>query len=292
MMTAQARHPDWLERWQSMCSAAEHAQERVQQRNYMASQSFGADSTDPWRYRSAWFSRYQTLSSRADTTIQTLLQFGSLRSVWLDVGAGTGRHALALAKLGRDVIAVEPSASMRSHMVAHAQAERLETLQIRSGSWPDPHAPCADVIYSCHVLYGIKDVVPFLTAMTEKSYHRCVLLLKMRAPSDMLSPLWAHIHGFERPQRPAAMEAFLLLHQLGIQADFQILRGSERAFCVGTSDTELDDLSSRLSLPIGPESRKRVWEALNQVAQRTRNNDFILGTAEPNVTLAWPGAAH
>lgn len=74
--------------------------------------------TDPYdRYAERFFTQYQSLS------------FEQVHSAWrahlpstpgfaLDVGAGSGRDAAALAALGWDVLAVEPAAGLRSRAAA------------------------------------------------------------------------------------------------------------------------------------------------------------------------------
>lgn len=58
----------------------------------------------------------------------------------LDIGAGTGRHAVFLASQVAQIIAVEPSASMRGHL-----EQRLASAELgMSPSLPTPgHSPIA-----------------------------------------------------------------------------------------------------------------------------------------------------
>jgi ubiquinone/menaquinone biosynthesis C-methylase UbiE len=77
---------------------------------------------------------------RADTRIvQQILALLSLpvRSCLVDVGAGTGNYSNAVAAAGYKVVAVEPSATMRSQAVAHPsvdwRAGLAEALPVRDG---------------------------------------------------------------------------------------------------------------------------------------------------------------
>jgi len=56
---------------------------------------------------------------------------------WLDIGAGAGRYALPLAIRAREVIAVEPSASMRNALRMGKEEHGLANLRIVPGTWPE-----------------------------------------------------------------------------------------------------------------------------------------------------------
>ena len=61
-----------------------------------------------------------------DPVLETLLAHARPGETWLDIGAGAGRYALPLARHVREVVAVDPSASMlealRAGMAAHGIA--------------------------------------------------------------------------------------------------------------------------------------------------------------------------
>src|SRR5215210_4699663 len=86
---------------------------------------------------------------------------------WLDVGAGAGRYALPISLRVKEVIAVEPSASMR-HALRTGIAEHGATnIGIVGAAWPDAleqlgEPPVADISLIAHVGYDIERIGPFL----------------------------------------------------------------------------------------------------------------------------------
>src|ERR1700722_16530835 len=86
----------------------------------------------------------------------------------LDVGAGTGRDAAWLTRLGHDVVAVEPSAAMR------AEGERL---------------------HSDNGLRWLADRLPSLSATQRLGLTFDVILL---------SGVWQHVAAADRPNRAIA----------------------------------------------------------------------------------------
>src|SRR5262249_42081636 len=66
------------------------------------------------------------LKLRAEITPQTTL---------LDVGAGTGRFALALAPQAKEIIAVEPNASMLAYLQQEALTKNISNITCISTTW-------------------------------------------------------------------------------------------------------------------------------------------------------------
>ena len=80
-------------------------------------------------------------------------------STLVDLGAGTGRFALAAARLCRRVVAVDVSPAMLTHLreqAAQAGADNLEC--VRAGFLSYEHSgPPADAVYTRHALHQLPD---------------------------------------------------------------------------------------------------------------------------------------
>ena len=123
----------------------------------------------------------------------------------LDVGAGTGRASLPLARSGHAVTAVERSESMLKGL-----RDLSEGLPVRvvEGSWPEvadgvePHA----VGMCAHVVYDVPDLAPFLLALHQRAESGVVVELTATHPWTHLGPYYRSLHNLDRPSGPTVAD--------------------------------------------------------------------------------------
>jgi len=267
---------DWILHWQAMQAAAE------------APWGAEAAAEDPWQHRAARFDR--DCRPGAEVGLEQLRQGVLPTDVVADIGAGTGRHAVPMSRHCAGVIAVEPSPAMRARLESRVAAERA-SVSLVSAAWPCV-IPAVDVAYSCHVVYGVLDIVGFLEQMTRAARRTCKLLLGLRAPAERVAPVWRAVHGVERAPRPAALEVLALLHQLGHAASLELVPDSEMPVTYLPTDEDLDELCRRLRLAPIESERARVRDALDAHYPRSSLDEpWSFGTAGTCAVLQWRGAA-
>jgi SAM-dependent methyltransferase len=154
---------------------------------------------------------------------------------WLDIGAGAGRYALPLALRAAEVIAVEPSASMRNALRTGRAEHGLENIRLVGAAWPEALAelgepPVADVAFIAHVGYDIEAIGPFLDAMERAADRLCVAMLTDRSPASVADPFWPAVHGVERVSLPALPELAELLRARGRATEVQRVERAPRTF--------------------------------------------------------------
>ena len=164
----------------------------------------------------------------SDPFLRRLLRLSDASGSVLDVGAGTGRFALALARAAGHVTAVEPSAAMLA--VLRRGAERLglrnhTTIQAR---WEDADAEPADVVLSSFVLALVPDAVPFLAKLEAAARRRVVLYLGAFSADALLDPLWRHFHGTPRAPGASHLDALAVLREMGIEPDVKVVEIPDR----------------------------------------------------------------
>jgi xanthine dehydrogenase accessory factor len=71
-----------------------------------------------------------------EEALDALLDLAEPEDRWLDIGAGAGRYALPLAAHVAEVIAVEPSVSMRNALRTGKEEHGIDNLRIVAGAWP------------------------------------------------------------------------------------------------------------------------------------------------------------
>ena len=242
------------------------------------------DDDDPGRDR--WIARAADFDAAAPPDAALPVELGVLESdVVLDIGAGTGRHTLPLAQRCRQVIAVEPSAAMRARLVDKL-GPGVRNVQVIAARWPMPDPPRADVVFSSHVLYGVRHVDLFLLAMTSAARRRCVLALGLCPPSSALDGLRLSL-GLERRSRPGADAALEVLGELGFDARRVVLDEPPRPVRVGRDDAALARLARRLYLEPSPSTLARLRDALARTTPEGPDGAYELGEHGPDALVIW-----
>lgn len=150
---------------------------------------------------------------------------------WLDLGAGGGRYALAIALLAKRVYAVEPSAGMRDVLASGMSERGITNVDIFDERWPGPSkCPVADVGLISHVCYDIADIGPFLDQFEAHVSRMCVALLFERAPIADFAPLWLPVHGEERVLLPGLRELITLLFARGRVPEVRLFQSRRPVF--------------------------------------------------------------
>jgi SAM-dependent methyltransferase len=206
-----------VEQWRRMVEAR-HEQGRRLDREHRRGDAWGAG-------RAARFRRNVAESGTADPLIERVARLVDGEATVLDVGAGTGRHALALARLARRVVAVEPSAAMREQLAANVAEAGVTNLEVVAGEWPAAaeRVEAADVVICAHVLYPVVEVEPFLRALDAKARRACFAQLRIGQREGPYLELFERVWGEPRHLAPTAVDLFDVAHELGFAANFEVV---------------------------------------------------------------------
>ena len=176
-----------------------------------------ADPADLWSARAKRFAAAVGYARRGEPVLDRLL--AEPATAYVDVGAGTGRYAVPLARSGRMVTAVEPSAGMRAVLGTRSR------LTVVPSPWAEGVAS-GDVVFAAHVLFLIPSAAAFLEAMTRSAGHACYLVLAGIHSDAVYDPLWRHFHGRPRAVNPTFLDAVALLRELGARPDVELVTPS------------------------------------------------------------------
>jgi SAM-dependent methyltransferase len=182
----------------------------------------GIRNEDYWGKRAKTYR--QALHARMDEDpflLRVRAAIGGDGSV-LDVGAGTGRHTLALAPHVGRVTAVDPSPAMLGLLREDVDAERLTNVEIVQSEWLAADVVPADIVLCSHVLYPIADVVPFVRKLEAAAIQRVYVYLRTDPlPTDL--GLWREFYGVPLQAQPTHMDLITVLAQAGIFADVEVV---------------------------------------------------------------------
>ncbi|HNP73541.1 MAG TPA: class I SAM-dependent methyltransferase [Kouleothrix sp.] len=234
---------DWLATWSAMYDAERAQAEAIPMP--------GTPQPDFWAGQATRFAAAAQRSQQPDGFMRFVLPRLRPADTVLDIGAGSGRYEPLLAGAAAEVLALEPSPAMRGHLEQRIAEARLANVRVGASSWPSGDVAACDVALAAHVLYGVREIGPFLLAMNAVARRECYLLLALRHPSSVVSPFWQRLYGEPRLPLPGALECLNALYQLGIAAQLALVPTVNR-FSYLDADEALADLRWRLRAPASP----------------------------------------
>jgi SAM-dependent methyltransferase len=244
-----------VQRWNEILDA------RAQQMD-AAYARLGRTSADFWERRARGFHRSTKDTIGSDPFYLRLRDIVSLQTSVLDVGAGTGRFSLALAPQSRLVTAVEPSAAMLDFLRQDAAERRLSNISFVQSTWQEaPEDLQADIVICSHVLYPIRDIVPFLAKLQTATRQGCYIYLRATHVDAALAPLWRHFHGDERRMPPGYIHALDVLYEMGIYANVEVVT-LPPSLRYPSLDVAVTEISEQLILPNDEKTRGALHDLL------------------------------
>lgn len=256
----QAGGQDWLAIWGAMYDAERQQAERAIAPGFER-------AADHWAPHAQRFAAVARRVPQPDSFMRFLLPHLRPDDTLLDIGAGTGRYVPLLARGAARVLAVEPSASMRERIAQRVEEERLANVDLIGAAWPLPEAPVCDLAIAAHVLYGVREIGPFLLQMRAAARRACFLLLGVRQPSFYISPFWERLYGQPRLPLPAALECLNVLFQLGIPANLTLIPSNSQSVFADEQEA-LEGLRLRLYLAPGPASEAALRPLIDELLER------------------------
>jgi SAM-dependent methyltransferase len=189
--------------------------------------SITSPSSDPWKTRAEHFERHTKILSWATDEMISRFQCKPTDTV-LDIGAGTGRYAIPIAKQVASLTAIEPSATMRTILEKKQAEHEISNMVIIPRPWEhitvgkdiQPH----DIVIASHsfTMHDVKEAIVKMHQAAKREFW-FILFAGQKMESWVREALIkAKIDaGFE--QRPFDyLIIYSILHSLEIYADVNI----------------------------------------------------------------------
>jgi len=218
----------------------------------------GRSSADFWDRRARGYHRSTKETVANDPLYLRLRDVVASQTSLLDVGAGTGRFTLALAPQAKQVIAVEPNATMLGYLRQDASERGLTNISYVQTTWQDaPNDLQADIVICSHVLYPIREIVPFLEKLQAATRQSCYLYLRATPIDAVTAHLWRHFHGDERRLPPGYIHALDVLYEMGIYANVEVV-ATPPSLRYPSLDVAVVELFEQLILPDNEQTRAQL----------------------------------
>ena len=217
---------------------------------------------------------WQTLASRfrppadrgPDPTIEALAALLGPSDRVIDVGAGGGRLAISLAQRCHEVVAVEPSPSMRAVLTEEVARHGLANVRAVAATWEEAAVEPAELVFAAHVTYGVQAIEPFLRKLDATATRHAALLVMRDPPLTPLAPFWRVVHGEERLRLPCRDELVAALEELGITPEATSL-GEAPPMGLGPREDAIDVLRFRLVVGPGTPADARLLAVLDELTE-------------------------
>ena len=153
----------------------------------------------------------------ADDLLDFILSRTGADQTVVDIGAGTGRWTIPLARAVRRVTAVEPTPAMEQMLRDKVAAAGLLNVDFVSATWEDADVGVHDVVLGAHSIYMSPDFAGFIAKMERCARAGCYLEMRLPPADGIVAELTRAVHG-RLHDSPNAVVAFNALHALGIEA--------------------------------------------------------------------------
>ena len=247
-------------------------------------------STDFWNRRAERFRAQGLHLHDSDLGLRLLRRLTNAESTVLDVGAGAGRYARAIAPHVRRVVAVEPNNALAEHIRTDAAAEGLTNLAVIEASWEEASADPADLVLCSHVLYPHAEIDTFVRKLDAHALGAC-LILAMAAwqePAFLLEQ-WRAFHHEPRRGQPNARDVFNVLYEMCIMPNVEVdvLPGGAGMWSFASLDEAVAVCREHLILSDTPETGRRLSAALTEALQRSEDGRLSLPALPRLVAGLW-----
>lgn len=217
----------------------------------------GAVGPGFWDERARRFARSTAGTADKDPFLARAARAAGRRAAVLDVGAGPGRFALALAPRVARVVAVDSSAVMVDILTNRARRLKLANVEGVVGQWPAVDVEPVDVTICSYVLPLIADAAAFLARLDAVTRKQVFLYLNAASLDLLWDPMWRHFHGTARKPAPTYLDAVAVLGELGIAAGVEVVEIPTRTR-YATLNAAVKSYREQLVLPDEPEVRREL----------------------------------
>jgi 2-polyprenyl-3-methyl-5-hydroxy-6-metoxy-1,4-benzoquinol methylase len=160
----------------------------------------------------------QKRAERSDPLLDFILKETDVQDTAIDIGPGTGRWTIPLAKTVKRVTAIEPTSAMVDMLSENLGNAGLSNVDILPQTWEDASPQIHDIVICAHGMYGSSDLAAFVCKMERFSRKRCYLIMRLPPADGILGELSLKIYGC-RHDSPDAMIAYNALYIMGIHAN-------------------------------------------------------------------------
>ena len=206
----------------------------------------------------------------------------------LDIGGGTGTHAVPLAATGCDVTVIEPAAAMREELERNRSSSGAGTIRVIPSRWEDVSGEDLgdpfDVVMASYSL-TMMDIGEAIRKMQASSRGTVHLFWFLTPPSwaRVSRDLWPRLYGRELPDEPLANCLWQVLYEMGIYAAMTTERKADTVY--RNVDEAVREYCQRLNCT--GEREEQILMDYFTGTLRSSGKGFVLGGASYSAHIWW-----
>ena len=270
---------DYVRRWRELVDARNDQSRRLDRLH---------GRTDHWAGDRAKRFRRMADEVRAgapDPLLQLIRPLITASTTVLDVGAGTGRHTLAIASEVERVTAVEPSPAMREQLEVGLREAALGNVTIVADSWPAANVEPADIVICSHVAYFVEDIASFLLRLVDVTRGRCFVVHRFQQRELPTLDLFRRVWREDRCPEPTFADLYGAAGQLGIWGNVAVIPFSS-PMSYESVDDAISIVQGDLLNSADPAVPKLIREYLEEHMVR-RNGRWSFATPATYAGILW-----
>ncbi|MCX7839959.1 MAG: class I SAM-dependent methyltransferase [Anaerolineae bacterium] len=224
-----------LERWQAQVRAA-RADRAENEEKF-------------WEHFASWYDNWVRHNDYVSLVFPRLATYVSKSSRVLEIGPGSGAFTVPLARAVKQLVALEPSASMRQVLTNKLDEEWLTNVRILPHKVEEGLAELDgefDLAFASHSLYNVEPIDVVMRELVRVA-RRIVILMGTGSEVAWQRAVYLQLRGKSRVLPPSFREFYPVLMEMGIYADVEILPTSYN-YVYDNEDALLDDWQRRLQL--------------------------------------------
>jgi SAM-dependent methyltransferase len=113
----------------------------------------------------------------------------------LDIGAGTGRWSISMARVCKKVTALDVSRRMLEILRENAAAEKVTNIIPVVGDWATTNLESHDHVLSSHAAYISPDIVGYARKMGRSAIQACYLVMRVPRHDGVIGEMSRRIHS-------------------------------------------------------------------------------------------------
>ena len=226
---------------------------------------------------------------RSDLLLEFVLKSLGPQSTRLDIGAGTGRWSVPMARIVRKVTAIDPSPAMLDVLRQKTEAAGIANIEIVQAPWEEVEVEPHDVALCSHAMYASPDLLSFVRKMERSARCRCFLVMRATSPEAVIGELSQRIYG-RRHDSPNFIVGYNVLYEAGIMAGV-LMESETRPWTNDSLEDALQRAKRHLGLGGDPEHDPMIRSLL---AERLvfREGNYYWEDGKRSALVWWdPGEA-